>query len=302
MIRLLSFALALWLCWLSRPVLADGDYASVILPAINRIRLSANLPALCVSSRLDAIAQDYADKQAALNQGGHAIDGTMPRQRVPGASPLRELLVEGLGVASADLVLIQLRTFPSHRRALLLPGLTHVGVGRGATTDAASGQAYYYWTVLLAGLPTPCPSPPSAALTGRRGVAEWVAPPEETVQVADTFAEPVPGAGGVETLHRTHKRFLDTLPRVVDGSQVPPDNGQLPVVDKPSPPLPGTPVMEVTHEYHNSNDDLADSAASSERDRVRIPPAQGERVEAKYQAGYPPYVEAAEAEPRARYW
>lgn len=308
MVRLPSVVLTLWLGLLAKSTLADQDYASIILPSINRMRLSVNLPVLCVSDRLSAIAQDYADKQAAFNQGGHAVDGTLPRQRVPGAKPLRELLVEGLGVASAKLAFTQLNISPSHKRALLLPALTHIGVGRGATTDAASGQAYYYWTILVAGLPTPCPSPRPVVRTGRKGVAEWVAPPEEAVQATDTFAEPVPGAGGMETLRRTRKRFLDTVPRIVDGSQVPPENGQLPIVKRVSAPLPGVPIVEVTKEYRGGGGDVNEAPiaamppTSPEQRSIRSSPGRSKKVEARYEAGYPPYSEAAEAEPPARYW
>lgn len=327
MLRTLLLVYALGLGLVTRLTMGEPDYASMVLPAINNLRLAVNLPALCASNRLSSIAQGYADKQAALNQGGHTVDGTLPRQRVPGANPLRELLVEGLGVASADLALAQVRTFPSHRRALLLPGITHVGVGRGATTDAASGQAYYYWTILLAGLPTPCPSPPASfALTGRRGVAEWVAPPEEIVRVTNTFAEPVPGAGGVETLRRTRKRFLDTLPRIVDGSQSPAeaDSSSPTTVGGIQPPSPSPslapsppflssdpPIAEVTREYRplNGDGEYGDPGTASLafpgprlQGGVAGPPRRIKKVEANYELGYPPYVKAAEAEPPARFW
>lgn len=314
MLRTLLLVSILWSGLVMRPTLGEPDYAALVLPTINRLRLAVNLPALCVSNRLNAIAQEYADKQAALNQGGHTVDGTLPRQRVSGANPLRELLVEGLGVASADLALSQVRTSHRHQGALLLPGITHVGVGRGATTDAASGQAYYYWTILLAGLAaTPCPVPPEPfALTGRRGVAEWVAPSEEMVRVTNTFSEPVPGAGGVETLRRTRKRFLDTLPRIVDGSQIPSEADQPPRAEK-SPSLGSLeiPVTEFTREYRPLNGDDesgsnvgAASLASPSRlqEDSGTVPRRIKRVHAHYESGYPPYVKAAEAEPPTRFW
>ena len=194
-----------------------------MLMKINEARRLANLKSLCISDQLTLSAQIYADKQAAMNMGGHFVGGERLRQRVVGIKHVGENLFEGHGMTGAAEPAVAITEIMGdcNQRALVLdPLFTHVGIGRAATTDG-NDQPYYYWVQIFAQLNEPC------TVENRFGVkpptvAEYMAPPQTITMVKRKMVRPmIPGADGVEKVERVQRTYLDTIPRVVDGSSSP---------------------------------------------------------------------------------
>lgn len=183
------------------------DYVSDMLEAINNARRQARVRPVCISERLLGRARQYAELQAARQQGGHYVDGRLPRDRYD-VDRVTEALFEGYGESGAGRASTALPMMLQGRRTrrnLLNPYYTHVAVGRA--TGERDGQQFYYWVVVLTKSRERC---------GRAGqsVAEMIAPPERRKEIQHSYWEPIPGMGGMERVEEVERTMLDTVPRI----------------------------------------------------------------------------------------
>lgn len=129
-----------------KPEPAGGDGAAALVTAINDWRRARGMAPLTVDPTLADIAAEHAREVAGRRSLLHASPDTgtlTTRLRARGLafSRVAENLAEA---ASADAALQAFLDSPGHKRNLMLPGLTHVGV-------AAEGR--YFVVALAGGLP-----------------------------------------------------------------------------------------------------------------------------------------------------
>jgi uncharacterized protein YkwD len=135
--------------YFARETAAISDLAGVreaMLERANALRAAAGAPPLAADARLDLAAQRHAEDMLARSYYDHRTpEGHGPRERleaagVTHASRLGENIARGQ--TSVEEVLAAWRRSRDHRRNLLHPGFTRLGVGmaRGRTPDG--------WTVV----------------------------------------------------------------------------------------------------------------------------------------------------------
>ncbi len=102
-----------------------------LLQRINSLRLAYTLSALTPDPALDAVAQAYSDRMAREGFFGHvAPDGSDLRGRMAASGPAYRSVGENLGMASGPLTAhFGIEHSPGHRKNLLSPQFTHVGIG-----------------------------------------------------------------------------------------------------------------------------------------------------------------------------
>jgi len=103
-----------------------------MLAVVNAARQVEGSPPLTLDSRLSAAAQAHAQDMLARTYYAHqSLEGSMPRQRVRAAGVNADLVAENLaaGQTSVENVIDAWLHSVDHRRNMLDPRFTHLGVG-----------------------------------------------------------------------------------------------------------------------------------------------------------------------------
>jgi uncharacterized protein YkwD len=102
-----------------------------LLLRVNSLRATAGVPGVQGDSRLDAVAQAYAERMATQRFFAHVSpDGDTPTDRLEQAGYAYKAYGENLGMASGPLAAhLTLEESPGHRKNLLDPALERVGFG-----------------------------------------------------------------------------------------------------------------------------------------------------------------------------
>jgi uncharacterized protein YkwD len=113
---------------------------------INQARVRLGLRALRIDSRLMSTASDHARAMAEARQASHILPGGEgAAQRLSDAGVVTERFYENVAMArSAEQAHRELWLSPSHRKALVDPFVTHIGVG--VTTVPSPGGRVLYIT------------------------------------------------------------------------------------------------------------------------------------------------------------
>jgi uncharacterized protein YkwD len=113
--------------------LADLQAArEAMLAIVNAARLVEGRPPLVLDARLNAAAQAHAEDMLARTYYSHqSPDGSLPRQRTRAAGVTARLVAENIaaGQTSVENVMEAWLHSVDHRRNILDPRLTHLGVG-----------------------------------------------------------------------------------------------------------------------------------------------------------------------------
>jgi uncharacterized protein YkwD len=114
-----------------------------ILARINSLRQAHGLRVLSPDTSLDNVAQAYSERMAREGFFAHvAPDGSDLRGRLAGAGPAYRSAGENLGMASGPLAAhFGIEHSPGHRKNLLAPQFTHVGIGVAFQTVDGRPQA-----------------------------------------------------------------------------------------------------------------------------------------------------------------
>jgi uncharacterized protein YkwD len=114
-----------------------------ILARINSLRQAHGLRILAPDASLDGVAQKYSERMANEGFFAHvAPDGSDLRSRLAGAGPGYRSAGENLGMASGPLSAhFGIEHSPGHRKNLLAPQFTHVGIGVAFQTVDGRPQA-----------------------------------------------------------------------------------------------------------------------------------------------------------------
>lgn len=131
-----------------------------IIQSVNALRSENKLPSLKSSVQLMAVAQSHArnmarqDKYGDTDRNGHILDGKHfeDRIKVSGYPFLR--VAENVGYElgksdPADAMVVDWKDSPGHRRNMLTPEFTEIGVG------AAQGSSGRWYFVQVFGRPQP---------------------------------------------------------------------------------------------------------------------------------------------------
>lgn len=108
-----------------------ADARRLLLERINALRTASGAPTLERDEMLDQIAQAYSDQMAKQNFFSHvAPEGLDIKARLRNAGYLYQLAGENLAMASGPLAAhFGIEHSPGHRKNLLEPGFTRVGIG-----------------------------------------------------------------------------------------------------------------------------------------------------------------------------
>jgi len=108
------------------------EVCSQMLKRVNAERASAGLPPLTLDPRLNAAAQRHAEDMLQRSYYSHiSPDGSAPIDRARRSGYAARLVAENIarGPTSVDEVMDNWLASPEHRRNLLHPGFTELGVG-----------------------------------------------------------------------------------------------------------------------------------------------------------------------------
>jgi uncharacterized protein YkwD len=132
--------------------LADLDRVrAALVEATNAARREAQLPPVTRTARLDAAAQEYADRMRAANFYGHEDpQGGTPRQRVEALGYHPRVVAENLarGFYTPEQVIERWLDSSGHRANLLSPLVREVGFGRSFDAEGENDQVV--WVQVLA--------------------------------------------------------------------------------------------------------------------------------------------------------
>lgn len=115
----------------------------ILLTRINELRAANGAPSLVADPRLDAVAQAYAERMALGHFLSHvAPEGDSLSERLRAAGYAFSANGENLGRAGPGPLAAQasIEESPGHRRNLLLPGFSRLGVGVAVETTAGRNQ------------------------------------------------------------------------------------------------------------------------------------------------------------------
>lgn len=161
-----------------------------ILTRINNLRRAHRLNPLVQDGALDGVAQNYSERMAREGFFAHvAPDGSDLRTRLAGAGPSYRSAGENLGLAAGPLSAhFGIEHSPGHRKNLLSPQFTHVGIGVAFQTVEGRPQAILTQVFSAAGLaPTANPLVEAyKAIDARR--KELKLPPLERSEVLEQIA------------------------------------------------------------------------------------------------------------------
>ncbi len=126
-----------------------------ILARINSLRRAHGLPGLSPAESLDKVAQAYSERMAHEGFFAHvAPDGSDLRERLSAAGDSFRSAGENLGLAPGPLAAhFGIEHSPGHRKNLLSPQFTHVGIGVAFQTVDGRPQALLTQVFSAAGLP-----------------------------------------------------------------------------------------------------------------------------------------------------
>ncbi len=130
----------------ARQTAALGDLARVraeMLARVNAERAAAGVPALLADARLDAAAQHHAEDMLLRSYYNHSSpDGTSPASRTRKSGYAGRIVGENIarGPFAVQEVVSNWMGSTEHRRNLLLPAFTHLGVGVVVGHNAAMGD------------------------------------------------------------------------------------------------------------------------------------------------------------------
>jgi uncharacterized protein YkwD len=126
----------------SEPTTVEAAREAIIV-RINNLRRAHKLRLLAPDPVLDKVAQAYSDKMAREGFFAHvAPDGSDLRSRLAGAGPSYRSAGENLGLAPGPLAAhFGIEHSPGHRKNLLAPQFTHVGIGVAFKTVDGQPQA-----------------------------------------------------------------------------------------------------------------------------------------------------------------
>jgi uncharacterized protein YkwD len=120
-----------------------GEARQAILQRINGLRQAYGLRLLSPDPALDSVAQAYSERMAREGFFAHvAPDGSDLRGRLAGAGPSYRSAGENLGLAPGPLSAhFGIEHSPGHRKNLLSPQFSHVGIGVAFQTVEGKPQA-----------------------------------------------------------------------------------------------------------------------------------------------------------------
>jgi uncharacterized protein YkwD/stress response protein SCP2 len=138
-----------WAAVWASPFTPDGlaRTAAEVVTLTNAERATAGLPPLTADPRLTAAAQAHSDDMSARGFYSHTTpEGGQPWDRAAAAGATHRGIGENIasGQRTAAEVVSGWMTSPGHRRNILKPEFTHIGVGY-----AAGGRSATYWTQLF---------------------------------------------------------------------------------------------------------------------------------------------------------
>ncbi|MDY7227922.1 CAP domain-containing protein [Hyalangium rubrum] len=161
-----------------------------LLSRINNLRKAHKLPPLAPAAALDTVAQKYSERMAREGFFAHvAPDGSDLRKRLEGAGPAYRSAGENLGLAPGPLSAhFGIEHSPGHRKNLLSPQFTHVGIGVAFQTVEGRPQAIVTEVFSSAGIAATADPLVEAykALDAKR--AERKLPPLERSEVLEQIA------------------------------------------------------------------------------------------------------------------
>ena len=131
----------------ARTAKVGGSLAAAVVTLANAERAKAGLGALAVDARLTAAANAHSADQAATNRMDHTgSDGSTMADRVNASGYRWRALGENVAVGYQDAASVMTGWMKSagHRKNILTPGFTAIGVA-----VAAAGDGTYYWTMDL---------------------------------------------------------------------------------------------------------------------------------------------------------
>lgn len=161
-----------WPCGTTWPVAAQSDRTqnakntvaeseAELLRLLNRDRQAAGLAPLRVDARLGRVARQHSEQMARLRLLAHHLQ-TTPEQRVSAAHVGYAQLAENLALANTEEAAERsLLDSPGHRRNMLEPRFTQVGLGVAFATNAQGHKQLYVTQLFLEEKP-PSASPQSA--------------------------------------------------------------------------------------------------------------------------------------------
>jgi uncharacterized protein YkwD len=120
-----------------------GEARAVLLQRINALRTANGVPGLAADARLDTVAQAYAERMAAGHFFAHvAPEGDSLSERLRAAGYAFQANGENLGRAGTGVLAAHgsVEESPGHRRNLLLPGFSRLGVGVAVESVAGRSQ------------------------------------------------------------------------------------------------------------------------------------------------------------------
>jgi uncharacterized protein YkwD len=135
----------------------SAEVAALVLTLTNEFRAGENRGKVVVSERLEAAARDFAGYMASTGDFGHEADGTTPDTRAKRHGYDHCIVLENLafqysstGFATRELAQGMVEGWkksPGHRRNLVDPDVTEIGIG------VARGKPGYYYTAQMFGRP-----------------------------------------------------------------------------------------------------------------------------------------------------
>lgn len=232
------FTVAAGLCISGASALADNghsDNSSVVnatsgpaqmMVALNLQRRQQKLAPLCVSGGLSKIADQYARKQAEMNDPSHYADGRSPEDRLSSYPTSSEnlILVPDRGDPETALKLLK-NTDGDQYGNLMSSKYNHVGIGRSSSTGVSgSGSTSYYWVILLAKTADVCqgqqtlnqliPKAVDQSRQGRGWLASILSPLSQSEQTDYSSDMKADGSGGSESLTTTTQTNIDSIPKI----------------------------------------------------------------------------------------
>jgi uncharacterized protein YkwD len=156
---LLAWSLAALLAPGALPAAAAdlAQAAQLIVKRTNGFREEQKLPSLAVDAALEKAAQEFAAYMARTREYGHTADGRTPAERASAQGYDYCIVSENIGyvyrssgydtVALARELVEGWKTSPEHRKSMLDPAVTQVGIG------VSQGEGERYFGVQLFGRP-----------------------------------------------------------------------------------------------------------------------------------------------------
>lgn len=144
-----------------------GAVRRAMLAQVNAERDKQGLPPLVSDPRLDLAAQKHAEDMLARIYYSHeSPEGTMPRQRIQAAGFVADAVGENIaaGHFSVDTVMNAWLHSTGHRRNILEPRFTHLGVG-----IAVGGYEHRYQVIWVQSFGHPRPGTAGGTLGGAPG-------------------------------------------------------------------------------------------------------------------------------------